>query len=55
MGSSINSSYPSNPSDDRTPEERDEERPELGDLLAGRLADINVDSVAAVREEREQG
>ncbi len=56
MGSSINSSYPSGSPDDRSPDESDEKRPEseLGDLLAGRLADVNVDSVAAVREERER-
>jgi hypothetical protein len=33
-------------SDDSSPDESDEERPELGDLLSGRLADFDVDSVA---------
>ncbi|WP_167837275.1 hypothetical protein [Halosimplex halophilum] len=55
MGSSINSSYPSDPPDDRESGEGHEERPELGDLLSGRLSDVDIDSVAAVREERERG
>lgn len=56
MGSSINSSYPSGSPDDQSSEKPNEKRPEpeLGELLAGRLADIDVDSVAAVREERER-
>jgi len=32
--------------------ENDEPRPRLGDLLSGRLADVDVDSVAVVRDER---
>jgi hypothetical protein len=32
--------------------DNDESRPQLGDLLSGRLADVDVDSVAAVRDER---
>jgi len=30
----------------------DEPRPQLGGLLSGRLADVAVDSVEAVRDER---
>ena len=30
----------------------DESQPRLGDLLSGRLADVDVNSVEAVRDER---
>jgi hypothetical protein len=32
----------------------DQPRPRLGDLLSGRLADVDVDSVEAVRDERKR-
>jgi len=32
----------------------DESEDKLGDLLSGRLADVDIDSVAAVRETRER-
>jgi len=35
-------------------DESDDTAAKLGDVLSGRLADIEVDSVAAVREQREQ-
>lgn len=35
------------------PDPPDEAKTKLGDLLSGRLADVEVDSVEAVREERE--
>jgi hypothetical protein len=64
MGTFINSSPPSGFSDDSFPDDPDEEQselgessdesPGLGDLLSGRLDDIDVDSVAAVREQRER-
>lgn len=36
------------------PSEEDEKEVRLGDLLAGRLSDVDVDSVEAVRELRER-
>ena len=41
---------PPNWTDDSS--DKDEPRPRLGDLLSGRLADVDLDSVAAVRDER---
>lgn len=37
---------------DESPE--DEPRARLGDLLSGRLADVEIDSVEAVRDERKR-
>jgi len=36
-------------------EEKSEPTAKLGDTLSGRFADINIDSVAAVREQRDPG
>ncbi len=35
-------------------DERDESEIQLGDLLSGRLADVDIDSVEAVRDERKR-
>jgi hypothetical protein len=40
--------------DDESTGEAGGEQPRLGDLLAGRLTDVEVDSVDAVREARER-
>ena len=42
------------PNDEDPTEEADTTRGTLGDLLAGRLSDVRVDSVEAVREIRER-
>jgi hypothetical protein len=42
------------PGDGESPQDTDQERAELGDLLAGRLSDVEVDAVEAVRAERER-
>lgn len=45
----------SSPSDwDESAEDRDDTSAELGELLSGRFADVDVDSVAVVREHRER-
>jgi len=49
MGSHVNS-----PDLSRSVDESDDVDVKLGDLLSGRLADVDVDSVAAVRELREK-
>jgi hypothetical protein len=46
-------SYAAVPDDDST-EETGGEQSRLGDLLAGRLTDVEVDSVEVVREARER-
>jgi hypothetical protein len=35
-------------------DDEDDESPRLGDLLSGRFSDVTVDSVEAVRDERER-
>lgn len=47
-------SYAAVPGDDGPTDETGGERPKLGDLLSGRLSDVEVDSVTAVREARER-
>ena len=37
---------------DQATDESDESQTQPGDLLSGRVADLDVDSVAAVRDER---
>ncbi|MFD1571906.1 hypothetical protein [Halorubrum laminariae] len=47
-------SYATPPDWSRQTDGDDESGDKLGDLLSGRLADVDVDSVAAVRETRER-
>jgi hypothetical protein len=47
-------SYATPPGCTRPSDQPDESRAKLGDLLSGRLADVDVDSVEAVREDRER-
>jgi hypothetical protein len=47
-------SYASPPDWSEPSDEDDETGPRLGDLLSGRLSNVSVDSVAAVRAERER-
>ena len=47
-------SYAGPPNSADPSDESDDGQIKLGDFLSGRLADVNVDSVVAVREEREQ-
>ncbi|WP_460919037.1 hypothetical protein [Salinarchaeum chitinilyticum] len=49
MGNRVGSPPVSNPTEDIEDGQR-----KLGDLLAGRLSDVDVDSVEAVRELRER-
>ncbi len=47
-------SYATPPDWSRQTDGDDESGDKLGDLLSGRLADVDIDSVAAVRETRER-
>jgi len=47
-------SYATPPDWSRQNDRDDESGNKLGDLLSGRLADVDIDSVAAVRETRER-
>lgn len=49
MGNRVGRAPVSNPTEDI-----EDEQTKLGELLAGRLSDIDVDSVEAVRELRER-
>jgi hypothetical protein len=49
MGNRVGSPPVSNPTEDV-----DDEQTKLGDLLVGRLSNVDVDSVEAVRELRER-
>jgi hypothetical protein len=42
------------PSSGPSSEDDTEQNPKLGDLLSGRLSEVDVDSVTAVREVRER-
>lgn len=46
--------YASPPEWTGPPDDAEADETRLGDLLSGRLADVEVDSVEAVREERER-
>lgn len=46
-------SYARAPSwEDKPTDEGDGPQPQLGDMLSGRFTDVDIDSVAAVRDER---
>lgn len=47
-------SYATPPDWSEPTDENDESAAKLGDLLSGRLAEVDVDSVEAVREARER-
>ncbi|GAA0469072.1 hypothetical protein MUK72_07015 [Halococcus dombrowskii] len=47
-------SYAMPPTADDSPSDDDEESSRLGDLLSGRFSDADIDSVEAVRDERER-
>ena len=47
-------SYTTPPDWSKPPDEDDQSAVKLGDLLSRRLADVDIDSVEAVRETRER-
>lgn len=47
-------SYATPPASNSDSDDTDDDSLRLGDLLSGRLSDVDIDSVEAVRDERER-